>query len=123
MPSPPSWFAGRTTYRNPAFVEDGITKTIFEERIVLVWATEFAEACAKVRAEAEKYLQRDPKLELVDCTVVYCTQEQELSESAEVWSLLRESELSASDYIKHYHANERESCLICKASVETSRAG
>ena len=114
MPPPSSWFAGRTTYRNPALVEDGVTKTVFEERIVLVWATEFDEACAKIRAEAERYCQRDPKMQLVDCSVVYCTQEQVISEGAEIWSLLRESELSASDYIKQYHANERESLLVCK---------
>jgi hypothetical protein len=115
MPNPSSWFAGRTTYRNSAIVEDGLAKTVFEERIILVWAREFEEASAKVRAEAQQYLQSDPNLELVECTVIYCTQEQEISEGAEVWSLLRECDMPASDYIRHYHSNERESVLVCKA--------
>ena len=109
----PSWFAGRSVFRVRK-KEDGREKTIFEERIILVWATEFEEACAKVKAEAKAYQNANPGSELLDHIVVYCAQEEQIADGVEIWSILREADLSAADYVDHYHGAERESVLVYK---------
>src|SRR5213596_1895328 len=48
------WFSAKTIFKHHR-VEDGKTKTVFEERVVLLRATGFDDAIAKAEAEAAVY--------------------------------------------------------------------
>jgi hypothetical protein len=84
-----------------------VDRGVFEERIVLVWAASYEEACAKVHAEADWYRVSHPELEMLDCTVVHCTQTQEIGEGTEVWSIRRETRMDAEEYARQYHSMEK----------------
>ena len=48
------WYSAKTVYRH-RLVQVGVTKTVFEERVVLFQAANFEDAIAKAETEANRY--------------------------------------------------------------------
>lgn len=96
------WYSAKTVYRH-RLVQDGVTKTVFEERVVLFHASNFDEAIAKAEAEANAYcsdVEIAVYLGLID---VYYLPEEAVGEGTEIYSLMRDSDLSDSEYVAHFH--------------------
>ncbi len=108
-----SWYAGRTTYRRN-FVDEGIQKVCFEERIVIVRAQTFEEADEKIWAEAKSYAasQIELEYELLPTSAIYTTSEATLAEGSEVWSVIREESLDPFVYEEHHNAKELDSFSV-----------
>jgi hypothetical protein len=91
------WFAARTVYEH-----DKPGDGLFEERIILVQALGFDEALAHAEAEAATYA------EAVSCAftgyvTVYEIAEEQLADGVEVFSVMRDSDLAADDYIDRFY--------------------
>ena len=91
------WFSARTVYEH-----DEPGDGLFEERIVLIRAADFEEALARAEAEAAAYA------EAVGATytgyvTVFEMVEETVGDGAEVFSLMRDSDLSAEDYIDRFY--------------------
>ena len=93
-----SWYSIRTVYRHGA-EEDGTN--IFEERILLVRATDTASAFARAEAELSLYLKLNPTFERIGEWVAFqISFKGDLGESTEVWSGLSRSHLAPPDYYR-----------------------
>jgi hypothetical protein len=91
------WFAARTVYEH-----DQPGDGLFEERIILVRAASFDEAMERAQAEAATYAEQ------VTCAftgyiTVFEIAEEQLSDGMEVFSVMRDSDLSAEDYIDRFY--------------------
>jgi hypothetical protein len=90
------WFTARTVYEH-----DETGDGLFEERIVLIRAAGFEDALERAEAEARAYA------EAVSCVYtgyvsVFELVDEELDDGAEVFSLMRDSDLSAEEYIDRF---------------------
>ena len=91
------WFSARTVYEH-----DKPGDGLFEERIVVFRAADFDEALVRAEAEASAYA------EAVSCVFtgyisVFEMVEETLSDGAEVFSLMRDSDLGAEEYIDRFY--------------------
>lgn len=91
------WFSARTVYEH-----DKPGDGLFEERIVLLRAADFEEAMARAEAEAKSYA------EAVSGTFsgyvsVFELSEEQIGDGAEVFSLMRDSDLPADQYIDRFY--------------------
>ncbi|EEF60871.1 hypothetical protein Cflav_PD4040 [Pedosphaera parvula Ellin514] len=87
---------------------DGKPGRLFEERVVIFLASSHEEALAKGQAEAKQYAEswqeRQPKL--LAHMVAFSMMEPELREGEEVWSCLRELEISDEGFLDLVYAGE-----------------
>jgi hypothetical protein len=88
------WYAVRHIVKNGC---------AFEERVTLWFAASFDEAMDRARAEAEQYVSLDDGWELLELFQAYRTSDVPQN-GAEVFSLIRESDLAASEYIDRFFA-------------------
>ena len=91
------WFSARTVYEH-----DKPGDGLFEERIVVLRAGTFEEALERAEVEALTYS------EAVGCVYtgyasVFELVEEALGDGAEVFSLMRDSDLSAEEYIDRFY--------------------
>jgi GH15 family glucan-1,4-alpha-glucosidase len=97
------WFAVRCVF---AFPDDGDQPTTYEERVTLWRCSEFADAFELAEADAAVYA------ETLDCTYVGLAQAYALADEpghgAEVFSLMRDSDLSSDDYVEKFFATATE---------------
>ena len=102
------WYSAKTVYRH-RLVQDGVTKAVFEERVVLFRAANFGDATAET--EANSYcsaVENDVFLEFVS---VYYLPEDRVGEDTEIYSLTRDSDLSDAEYLARFHDEGNERCL------------
>ena len=99
------WYSVRSIVRSQT-VEDGSPRTVFEERVVLVKAASFDEAIAKGEAEAKEYCAICHRSRVLDYLVAYYIGDEEELRRGEVWSSMRDSELSDGDFLTHFYAGE-----------------
>ena len=93
-----NWFAARCVYRFD-FISEEDARPAFEERVVLLQAESFEQAVERAEREAKEYSSGGP--EFTGLVQVFHLFEQP-GDGAEVFSLIRPSRLSASDYIDRY---------------------
>jgi hypothetical protein len=93
---PKLWFAARTVYEH-----DKPGDGLFEERIILVRAAGFDEALARAEAEAATYAEQ-VACAFTGYVTVYEIAEEQLGDGVEVFSVMRDSDLSAEDYIDRF---------------------
>lgn len=93
------WFAVRHVVRNGR---------AFEERITLWSAEGFEAAIESARREAERYAKLDSSWELLDLFQAYDVGDDELADGSEVFSLIRESDLEADEYVERFFATGAE---------------
>jgi len=105
--SNPEWYAAKTIYKS-RIVEDGKTKTVFEERVVLFRATDCDDAIAKAEAEAEEYCRVISGTEYLGFVDVYTVGVDAIGHGTEVYSLMRDSDLSNKEYLDHFYDDGKE---------------
>ena len=98
----PQWYSAKTIYKHTTF-EDGLAKTVFEERVVIFRATDFDDTIAKAEAEARQYCRATTGAEYLGFVDVYHVGDEGIESGAEVYSLVRDSNLSNRDYIDHFY--------------------
>jgi hypothetical protein len=86
-------------------VEDDTRKTVFEERIVLLRATSMDDALAQADAEAAAYCATSstPVVYLGYAMVYQLASDTTPGDRAEVFSLMRDSSLSPTEYLDRFH--------------------
>jgi hypothetical protein len=94
------WFGVRCVFRHG--------ESTYEERIVIVRAADFAHAIAKAEDEAAEYAD-DVDAEYVGLAQAYALSD-DLGDGAEVFSLMRDSDLGPDDYLDAFFStgDERE---------------
>ncbi len=112
--STPEWFAAKTVCKHERVAEDGACKTLFEERVVLLQAADFDAAIAKGEAEAQEYCRGVRDVTYTGYINVYRLFADTVGHGTEVFSLLRESELSDKDYLDHFYDDGRERTQIAE---------
>jgi len=106
------WFSARSVYEH-----DKPGDGLFEERIVLLRAGGFEEALEKAEAEAMRYAEQVGGT-YTGYVSVFEIAVETLADGSEVFSLMRDSDLEADDYIDHFFATGDER----QAEEETDEA-
>jgi len=99
------WYSVRSIFRSE-LTEDGKPRRVFEERIVLFRAASFEEALAKGEAEAERYAKDWPHPKRLDYLVACAIHDEALQEGDEVWSCLRDLNISDEEYLRRIYEGE-----------------
>lgn len=100
------WYSVRSIFRRDR-IEEGKLVRLFEERVVVFRAASGEEALAKGRAEAQRYAASETQPTMLDHVVAFGTWAEELREGEEVWSCLRELDISDADYLDRFYEGER----------------
>jgi hypothetical protein len=95
------WYAAKTIYQHHRL-------TVFEERVVLLQAADFDDALAKAEAEAAEYCITCGDTVYLGFVSVFHLFDETIGHGTEVYSLMRESELSAEDYLDHFYDDGKE---------------
>ena len=100
-----AWFSVRSIFRSD-LTEDGKPRRCFEERVVLFRASSSDEAIAKGEAEAKRYAEAWPHPKIIDRIVAFSIQDEELQEGDEVWSCVRDLDISDEEFLHRIYAGE-----------------
>jgi hypothetical protein len=103
----PEWFAAKTVCKHQT-EEDGAAKTVYEERVVLLAAVDFSDALIKGEQEARQYCDSIECASYTGYINVYQLSEEAVGHGTEIFSLLRDSELSETDYLDRFIDTGRE---------------
>lgn len=103
-----NWYGAKTIYKHE-LIDDGIAKTLFEERVVLFQAIDFDGAIAQAEAEAEEYALSN-EVEYLGFMNVFHIFDEKVGPGTEVYSLMRESGLSDNDYLDRFYDDGSERC-------------
>ena len=103
----PEWYSAKTIYKTHT-VEDGRPTTVFEERVVLFRATDSDDTIAKAEAEAAEYCRTSCGTEYLGFLDVYHVGDEAIGHGKEVYSLMRNSDLSNKDYLAHFYDDGKE---------------
>jgi len=109
----PEWYAAKTVSKHYC-IEDGTPKTLFEERVVLLQATNFDDAIAKGETEAQEYCRALSDVVYTKYIDVYRLCADTVGHGTEVFSLMRESDLSDKDYLDRFYDDGKERTQIAK---------
>lgn len=102
-----SWYTAKCIFRHHNQVK---ISAIYEERIVLFKATSFEEARDLADVEAEDYVSSsDRGVSCTDYMNVFHLFDNRVKSGMEIYSLMRTSDLSEDDFLKHYFNIEVES--------------
>lgn len=96
------WYSAKTVYRH-RLVQNGVAKTLFEERVVLFRAANFEDAIAKTETEANRYCSAVENVVYLDFVSVYYLPEETVGDGTEIYSLMRDSDLSDKEYLARFH--------------------
>jgi hypothetical protein len=96
------WYSARTVYEH-----DEPGDGLFEERIVLVRAADFDEAMSRAEDEAKKYAEAVGGT-YTGYVSVFELAEEAIGDGSEVFSLMRDSDLTADEYIDHFYSTGSE---------------
>lgn len=110
----PEWFAAKTVCKHQRVEEGGASKTLFEERVVLLQAADFEDAIARGEVEAQEYCRGIRDVTYTGYIHVYRLFAGTVGHGTEVFSLMRESELSDKDYLDHFYDDGRERTQIAE---------
>ncbi len=91
------WFSARCIFRHRG---SDTRPSSYEDRIILLRADDFDHAILRAEEEARAYA--DEGVEYLECLDIYHLFESSIGDRTEIFSLLRDSELSPQDYITRY---------------------
>ena len=95
-----SWYSVRCAFASPTWTDEDGTYTTYEERITLWRASSAEEAIEKAEAEAERYAAGIDETPVVSLGLAQCFHLfDEPEDGAEIFSLMRDSELDPDDYV------------------------
>lgn len=100
------WYSVRSIFKLPAST-DGQRPPLFEERVVIFRATTPEEALAKARAEAKRYSEGETRPRMLDHMVVFSLWGEDLREGEEVWSCLRQLNVSDEEFLERVYEGEQ----------------
>src|SRR5260221_7294794 len=92
------WYSVRTIFKVPGST-DGQRPTLFEERVVVFRAASPEEALGKGRDEAKRYSEGENQPRMLAHIVAFSLWEEELSEGDEVWSCLRQLDVTDEEFL------------------------
>jgi Domain of unknown function (DUF4288) len=92
------WYSVRSIFKLPAS-PDGQRPPLFEERVVIFRAASPDQALEKGRAEAKRYSEGESQPKMLDHIVALHLWEEELHEGEEVWSCLRQLDVSDEEFL------------------------
>ena len=101
------WYSAKTVYRHH-LAQDGKMKTVFEERIVLFHAANFEDAIEKAEAEANDYCTAVENVVYLGFVSIYYLPEETVGDRTEIYSLMRNSDLSDTEYLARFHDDGHE---------------
>lgn len=104
------WYSAKTVYRHQ-LVQGGKTKAVFEERVVLFHAANFEDAIAKAETEAKAYCSDVENVVYLGFVSVYYLPEETVEDGTEIYSSMRDSDLSEKEYLARFHNDGHERCL------------
>lgn len=104
------WYSAKTVYRHQ-LAQDEKTKTVFEERVVLFHAANFEDAIAKAETEANRYCSAVENVVYLGFVNVYYLPEDTVEDGTEIYSLMRDSDLSDAEYLTRFHDDGHERWL------------
>ena len=87
--------------------EDGKPCRAFEERVVLFRATSFEEALAKGEVEAKRNAADWPHPKILAHVVAFSIQDEKLRDGDEVWSCIRDLNISDEEFLHRIYGRER----------------
>ncbi len=90
-----------------AGVPDGQRPTLFEERVVVFRAASPEEALGKGRDEAKRYSEGENQPRMLAHIVAFSLWEEELSEGDEVWSCLRQLDVTDEEFLDRVYEGEK----------------
>jgi hypothetical protein len=99
------WYSVRSIFRSD-LTEDGQPRRAFEERVVIFRAASLNEALAKGEAEAKRYASEWPLPKMLDHLVAFSLRTDDLNEGEEVWSTIRDLNLTDADYLQRIYPGE-----------------
>ncbi len=104
------WFGARCVFRcrSPKPPEGG---ECYEERIIVLRAVSFSHAFFRAEEDARRYAV-EVDAEYIDYVDVYELSEDDLGDTAEVFSLLRDSDLGPKEYLARHFETGRERWMI-----------
>jgi hypothetical protein len=76
---------------------------VYEERVVLVRAGSFDEAISRAEAMAEEYAKDNGGCSYTGFIDVFHVYDEDIGDGAEVYSLMRESDLSKDEYLNRFY--------------------
>ena len=103
-----SWYSVCRSYRRDT-TEEGKQRRSFEERAVLFRAESFEAALAKGEAEARRYVADLAGGRMLDRVVAYLIHDDDLREGDEIWSCIRDLDISDEEFLRQVYAGEYES--------------
>lgn len=103
---PKTWFAVRSIFRHERVVE-GVASKLFEERVVLFLASDAERALALGAEEARGYATDGAQPKLLAHLVAFELWDAQLQSGDEVWSCLREMDVSDDRFLDQIYGSER----------------
>jgi hypothetical protein len=102
-----SWYSVRSIFRSE-LMEDGKPRRAFEERVVLISATDCEEALAKGEAEAKRYVSQSQhrRCKLLRHFVSFSIHDGDLCEGDEVWSCIRDLNITDKQFLRQIYDGE-----------------
>jgi len=94
------WYAAKCIFRH-AGLQSAAKGYVYEERVLLIRAANFDDAQRKAEAEAKRYAKGG--IEYLGFMDVYHLSSESVSDSTEVYSLMRSSQLKPTDYLNQFH--------------------
>jgi hypothetical protein len=105
------WYAAKTVYKN-RYVLDGVPQCCFEDRVVLFRAASFEDAMAKAEAKATEYAAASERTVYLGFMDVYWLFEKTVGDRTEVFSLMRDSDLSEEEYLARSYGDVDETLRV-----------
>lgn len=96
------WYSAKCLFRHRR-TDEGVQRVLYEERFVLLRAADFDAAVIKAEADAEAYAREIDGCAYIGFTDLFQLFDREVGEGTELYSLLRESDLSPGDYLDRYY--------------------
>ena len=96
------WYAAKSVYRHHS-VSDGSGQGTFEERVVLLRASNVEDAIARAETEAMAYCGADGGITYLNFVDVFHLIDDIVGDGTEIYSLVRESDLSDDGYLERFY--------------------
>jgi hypothetical protein len=100
-----SWYSVRSVFGSE-LTEEGRPRRAFEERVVLFRAASFEEALAKGEVEAKRYAADSTRCTMLDHLVAFHIHDEDLRDGDEVWSCIRDADVSDGDFLRRIYEGE-----------------
>jgi len=97
------WYGVKLVFRHNNLEVEVSGASVYEERIILVKATDEDEAISIAEKEAESYAADVGGCEYLKFASCFHTYEEKIIHLSEVFSVMRESSLSPADYLDKYY--------------------